>query len=284
MAVLECPGRSLSKAAETARYLAAHRTFATKNEGTMIRKTIAAACVMFATLGAVSADAQPTLKVGTEASGLPFSFIDPKTNLPDGFMVDVIKAVGKEAGFEVTVEPMEFSALISSLTSGKVDLTSAAMYITPKRQKVIDFSDPIFGYGEGMIVLKDDKKDYTSFNELPGETVGAQLGTLYVSPLQEANIFKEVKVYDTVQNMMQDVNAGRIKAGFADAPMMSYFLANGQFSNVTLVKTYKPVIPGEIGIGIPKGKPELVKSVNDGLAKLKASGKLDELIAKWNLK
>ncbi|MER9366970.1 ABC transporter substrate-binding protein [Mesorhizobium sp. M0518] len=250
----------------------------------MIRTTIAAAFMLFTALGAGSAQAQSTLKVGTEANGLPFSFVDPKTNQPDGFMVDVIKAVGKEAGFAVTVEPMEFSALISSLTSGKIDLTSAAMYITPKRQKVIDFSDPIFGYGEGMIVRKDDNKDYTSFNELPGETVGAQLGTLYVAPLQQANIFSEVKVYDTVQNMMQDVNAGRIKAGFADYPIMSYFLAKGQFPNVKLVKTYKPVVPGEIGIGIPKDKPELLKSIDDALVKLKANGKLDELTAKWNLK
>jgi ABC-type amino acid transport substrate-binding protein len=44
------------------------------------------------------------------------------------------------------------------------------------------------------------------------------------------------------------------------------------------------VVPGEIGIGIPKDKPELVKGINDALAKLKANGKLDELIAKWKLK
>lgn len=250
----------------------------------MIRKTITAAIVALAFLGASGASAQSVLKVGTEANGLPFSFVDPKTNQPDGFMVDVIKAVAEEAGFEITVEPMEFSALISSLTAGKVDLTSAAMYITPKRKEVIDFSNPIFGYGEGMIVHKDDAKEYKSFKELPGETVGAQLGTLYVAPLQEANIFSEVKVYDTVQAMMQDVNAGRIKAGFADYPIMSYFLASGQFPNVKLVKTYEPVVPGEIGIGIPKGKQELLTKINDALEKLKSSGKLDELVAKWNLK
>lgn len=250
----------------------------------MMRKIIATAIILFAAIGASGARAQTTLKVGTEANGLPFSFVDPKTNKPNGFMVDVIDAVAKEAGFNVTVEPMEFSALISSLTSGKVDLTSASMYITPKRQQVINFSDPIFGYGEGMIVQKDDNKDYKSFKELPGETVGAQLGTLYVAPLQQASIFKEVKVYDTVQAMMQDVNAGRIKAGFADYPIMSYFLASGQFPNVKLVKTYEPVVPGEIGIGIPKKKPELVKSINDALAKLKANGKLNELVAKWKLK
>lgn len=250
----------------------------------MTRKTLAIALAILTSLGATAVFAQPTLKVGTEANGLPFSFVDPKTNQPDGFMVDVIKEVGKEAGFDVVVEPMEFSALISSLTSGKVDITSAAMYITEKRKKVIDFSDPIFGYGEGMVVHNDDNKAYKSFKEIPGETVGAQLGTLYVAPLQEANIFSEVKVYDTVQAMMQDVNAGRIKAGFADSPIMSFYLASGQFPNAKLVNSYEPVVPGQIGIGIPKGKDDLRKSINDALAKLKANGKLDELVAKWKLK
>ena len=51
-----------------------------------------------------------------------------------------------------------FSALIPSLTSNKIDIISAAMLITPARQEVIDFSDPVFPYPEGMIVKPDDKK------------------------------------------------------------------------------------------------------------------------------
>lgn len=248
----------------------------------MIRRTFLAAATLLALAG--GAQAQEALKVGTEANGLPFSFVDPRSGKPDGFMVDVINAVAKEAGLEITVEPMEFSALISSLVAGKVDLTSAAMYVTEERKKVIDFSEPVFGYGEGMVVKSDDATPYVAFTEIPGETVGAQLGTLYVAPLQKAGIFGEVKVYDTVQNMMQDVAQGRIKAGFADAPIISYFLAQGQFPNLKLVPTYKPVVPGEIGIGVPKDHPERVAAVNAALEKVKASGELDALIQKWNLR
>lgn len=250
----------------------------------MIHKIVAATIFLLCAAGVIGAQAQTTLKVGTEANGLPFSYIDPKTNQPDGFMIDVIKAVGKEAGFAVEIEPMEFSALIASLTSGKVDITSASMFINPKRQEIIDFSTPIFGYGEGMVVSKDDNTEYTSFKELPGETIGAQLGTTYVARLQDLNLFKEVKVYDTIQNMLQDVNAGRIKAGFADYPIFAYYLANGKFPNAKLVKTYEPVLTGEIAIGIQKGHPELVKKINAALDKLKENGDMEILLQKWNLK
>ncbi len=48
------------------------------------------------------------------------------------------------------------------------------------------FSAPVYSYGEGLIVPKADTKDYTSFADLKGETVGAQVGTAFVEPLKKS--------------------------------------------------------------------------------------------------
>jgi polar amino acid transport system substrate-binding protein len=96
------------------------------------------------------ASAQAVLKVGSTPTGSPFTFLDTKTNTIDGVMADIVKAVGKEAGFEVQIEAMQFSTLISSLTTKRIDLISAAMFITPVRLEVVDFSQPIYSYGEGV--------------------------------------------------------------------------------------------------------------------------------------
>src|SRR5436305_7432440 len=96
-----------------------------------------------ALLGAlVPAQAQQVLKVGSTPPGIPFTFLDTKTNTIQGIMVDRVTAVGKDQGFAVQVEPMQFSTLIAALTSNKIDIISAAMYITAPRQEVIDFSSP----------------------------------------------------------------------------------------------------------------------------------------------
>jgi polar amino acid transport system substrate-binding protein len=223
-----------------------------------------------------------TLRIGTEAQGIPFAFLNDQNEI-DGFMVELIRAIGQKAGFEVQMEPMEFSALIASLTSGKIDLISAAMYNTPKRAEVIDFSDPVYSFGEGMIVPKDDTKDYKSFKEMEGQTVGAQLGTVYIAALEEAGIFEEVKVYDTIPAIMNDVNAGRIKAGFADYPVMSYYLGLGQFPDVRLVKSYEAALPGKIGIATKQGDTERMTKINAAIKEMKDSGELDKLIEKWSL-
>jgi len=232
---------------------------------------------------ALPAQAQTLLKVGSTPTGMPFTFLDAKTNTIEGVMVDIIKAVGAAADFKVEIEGMQFSTLIASLTSSKIDLISAAMYITTPRKEVIDFSDPIYTYGEGLLVPKSDTKDYKELADLKGFTVGAQIGTAYVEPLQKTGFFPEVKLYKTTPDLLADVNAGRIQAAFADAPIMAYTLQQGQFPNVRLVKSYQSVVTGSIGIGVRKSDAELLKKVNAGLAKVKADGTLAKILAKWGL-
>lgn len=228
-----------------------------------------------------SVKAQQTLKVGSTPTGVPFTFLDTQTNTIKGVMVDLIETIGKDAGFGVEIEPMQFSTLIPSLTSGKIDIIAAAMFATAQRKEVIDFSDTVYSYGEGLIVPKSDTKNYVSFDDMKGYTVGAQVGTAFVEPLKK--VFPEVKIYDTIPDIMSDVNAGRIQAGFADMPILAYNLQQGRFPQTRLVKSYKATIPGSVAIGVRKADGALLAKINTSLAKLKADGGLSKILAKWGL-
>lgn len=120
--------------------------------------TLLAGGAAAATISPVAA--QSVLKVGSTPTGMPFTFLDTKTNTIEGVMVDLVKAIAAASDLKVEVEGMQFSTLVASLTASKIDLISAAMYITPARKEVIDFSDPIYTYGEGLLVPAADKKDY----------------------------------------------------------------------------------------------------------------------------
>src|SRR5262249_52930726 len=146
-----------------------------------------------------------------------------------------------------------------------------------------DFSEAVYSYGEGLVVPKTDTKDYKVFEDLKGETVGAQVGTVYVEPLKKTGLFADVKVYDTIPDIMRDVNTGRLKAGFADYPILAYNMKLGNFPDARLVASYKSTILGSIGIGVRKSDAELLKKVNASLAKLKANGTVDRILAKWGL-
>nr|WP_198157594.1 ABC transporter substrate-binding protein [Methylobacterium nodulans] len=249
-----------------------------------MKRLIQAACATLALGLAGPAVAQTTLKVGSTPTGIPFTFLDTKTNTIQGVMVDVITAVGREAGFAVQVEPLQFSTLIAALTAKKIDIISAAMFITPPRKEVIDFSEPVYTYGEGMIVPKSDTREYVTFADLKGETVGVQVGTAFVEPLKKSGLFAEVKIYDTIPDILRDVNAGRLKAGFADGPILAYNLKQGLFPNVRLVESYKPTVVGSVGIGLRKEDSELRAKIDAALSRIKQSGELARILEKWGLK
>jgi polar amino acid transport system substrate-binding protein len=249
----------------------------------MFRRGVLACAVALFSCVSGAALAQQTVKVGSTPTGVPFTFLDTATNKVQGVMVDIATAIGKDSGFEVQVEPMQFSALIGSLTSNRIDLIAAAMYITEARKQVIDFSGPIYTYGDGLFVPKSDTKEYKELADLKGVAVGAQVGTAYVEPLQKSGLFSEVKLYDNIPDIMRDVNAGRIKAGFADLPIVAYNLQQGRFPEVRLVRGYKPMVVGSVGIGVRKSDTELLKKVNASLDKLKANGTVKQILTKWGL-
>src|ERR1700704_3020702 len=250
----------------------------------LFKRFVQAAIAALALAAAVPGSAQQVLKVGSTPSGVPFTFLDTKINSIQGVMVDLITEVGKDAGFQVQIEPMQFSTLIPSLTSNKIDIISAAMFATAARKEVIDFSDAVYTYGEGLLVPKADKKDYATPADLKGEVVGAQVGTAFVDALKKTGLFSEVKVYDTIPDIMRDVNAGRLKAGFADLPILAYNLKQGAFGEVRLVESYKPATVGTVSIGIRKTDGELLGKINASLAKLKATETPDKILDRWGLK
>jgi polar amino acid transport system substrate-binding protein len=250
----------------------------------LVQVAVAAVTAAVLAFAAMPASAQQVLKVGSTPTGIPFTFLDTKTNSIQGIMVDLITEVGKDAGFQVEIEPMQFSTLIASLTSNKIDIIAAAMFITASRKEVIDFSDPFYTYGEGLLVPKTDTKDYTKQEDLKGEVVGAQVGTAFVDALKKSGLFGEVKAYDTIPDILRDVNFGRLKAGFGDYPILAYNLKQGGFADVRLVESYKPSVVGSVGIGVRKGDSELLAKINASLAKLKANGTVDKILDKWGLK
>jgi polar amino acid transport system substrate-binding protein len=248
--------------------------------GSLTLAVVLSATVLSASL-ASPAPAQTIYNIGSTTTGEPLTFLDVKTNSIQGIMVDVIKAIAKDAGFAVDVHAIPFGALISSLTSNKIDLIATAMSITPARKEIIDFSDPVYAYSESLVVR--DLKKYKTLDDLKGEVVGAQIDSGYTDALQKSGLFKEVREY-AITDMLRDVNAGSLKAGFGDYPIVAYHLAQGTYPEVHLVRSYKPKFVRSIGIGVRKTDKELLAKINKSLAKLKADGTTDRILADWKIK
>lgn len=240
-------------------------------------------CLMAAACGLPAASAQQSaITIGVTTTGIPFTFVDTKTQKPTGAMVDLAAALAEDNGLTPHFELTAFSALIPALTTKKIDLISAGMLMTPARKEVVDFSDPVFSYGETLFVAEADKKNYT-IEDLKNQAVGAQVGTSFADALKKTGLFSEIKLYDSIADIMRDVKLGRIKAGFGDTPIVAYQLSQNPGLGLRMVEGYKPLVPGEVALAVRKDDPATLQKINKSIVKLKESGKLNEIFSKYGL-
>jgi polar amino acid transport system substrate-binding protein len=250
----------------------------------MLKQTLKALFTAIACAATLAAHAElPVLKVGATPTAVPFNFLDPKTNTLKGVMIDVAEAVGNEVGFKADVVAVPFASLVPALQTNKISLISSAFARTPARAEVVDFSDVVVEYGESLIVPSKDMTPYQRFADLKGKVVGVQIGTAYVEPLKAVSGLKELKMYETMADMMRDISLGRLDAAFGDGPVLAYQLQASGSKEVRIVTTYRSVVPTRIALAVRKGDADSLRKINAAIVTLKANGALDGILKKWGV-
>lgn len=224
-----------------------------------------------------------TLKVASTPTGPPYTFLNSETNKIEGIMVDIATELGKRMGMNIEIEGMQWSALIPSLQGGMVDLIAAGMYITDERKEVINFTEPVFGFGEGLIVTEDDMETKT-LEDLKDKIVGVQIGTTYKDMLEELNIAKELKVYNSIGDMLLELDNKRLDAVVADAPVLIYLKEQNPNFKIRVVDEYEPSLVGNVGIGVAKENEELLNEINKVIEEIKEDGTLQSIYDKWQVR
>lgn len=243
-----------------------------------------AACAALALPMLLNAAQADTLRVGATPTAVPFNFLDTKTNSLQGVMIDITQALGKQLGFTPELRSIPFGGLVPSLQTDKIDMISSAFAINEQRAQVVDFSDELFAYTEEVIANTKDSTAYTSSADFEGKTVGVQTGTVMVEPMKAQAGIKQLKMYDSMADMIRDVALGRIDVAVGDGPVMLYTVKQSGSDKLRVADGYQKKIRIAIGVAVRKGNSELLARINEGVAKIKADGTLDAILAKWDVK
>lgn len=220
------------------------------------------------------------LKIITNPSQAPHSFKDPQSNELVGIMVDVAKAVGQYLDVELDMMTVPFDGLVPALSAGRGDFLSAPLFITEKRAEVIDFTSPLYGWGEGILVQEGSNNKYEEFSDLSGKKVGVLEGSVQYDMLRELK-GTSIATYPDYPSLLMDLRAGRVDATLVDPPSVMYAIQKDSVEGLTLVKGYTPVNHWNIGGAVEKGNAELHKAIEDIIADMKAKGELQEILDKW---
>lgn len=164
------------------------------------------------------------LVVGCDPTIEGVCYLDPVSGEVTGFIPEVINGFAEEIGCEVKWEVLEWSAMLTAVNSGKVDMIAANMNMTLERASQIVFSDPYFvDHGKGC-VLKDS--EFASIEDLEGKAIkfGVTEGSAYEELIP--TLFPESETVTLAAGTWQDaLSSGLIDVAFDDGVVFAGPLA-----------------------------------------------------------
>lgn len=219
-----------------------------------------------------SAD-KPKLVVGTDAGFRPFEYIE--NNEIVGFDVDLMREAAHDMGRDLVMEQITFDGLLAALQAGRIDAVAAGMTMTEDRAKSVNFSDPYYEASQ-MIIIRRENTTINSRSDLVGKKIGVQLGTTGDYMVDEVEGAEKVQ-FPVVAAVLQEVSSGRIDAAILDnAPAENYL------RNKPELKMLPERLSSEnYAIAVRKDNPELLKNINQTIARLQSDGTYDEMMQKY---
>lgn len=221
--------------------------------------------------------AAKVLRVGTNPDFAPFEFQEKDKKEFSGFDMDLIRALGKQAGYEVQISSLAFDGLLPALMSGNIDVAISGMTITPARAEKILFSEPYYKSGLSIIVKSDNTK-INNVKDLEGKKIAVQIGTSSAMAAKKiAN--STVREFNTVSEVFLELRNGGVDAAINDLPVNQYYIKQAPNSGLKLVGGI--LAAEDYGIAFAKNNTEAQKKINTALNELKKNGEYDKIYEKW---
>lgn len=222
------------------------------------------------------------LTVGVITSA-PFTSLDPISNEWTGMEAEWAKAIAERECLTVEASEVPGQEAIQKLQDGSIDLLSAGVFITPERGEVIGQTDPLY-YQYSTIVSSDGVR---AIEDLRGGTVGVVAGSLYVDPLRQALGGDGVKEFPTTQEILSDLENGRIDAGVMASGEATYQIDEGGLEDLEAVRLEESADAGPLGrvygVNMPYQKENKAfgAALNDDIESLREDGTAKEILANW---
>ena len=222
----------------------------------------------------------------TELATPPWEMLDPATQQPAGFDIDIAAALSEQLGVINEHKNLTFDGLIPALQAGQCDAVISCMYDKPARREIVDFVNYAVT-GTSPILRADSTLQVTSLDDFSGKKVSVGVGSTGEQLLMEASERLkaagrppiEVVVLQTSNEAFQQLMAGLVDAYMGATDQAAYF--NNQNPNSVKLGG-EPLNKFEVGIATLKANTELHDALAEALKNIKENGTYDEILAKWS--
>lgn len=214
--------------------------------------------------------------VGVKYDQPGFGQINPTTNKPEGFDVEVAKLIAQgifggtkeDAASKITYVEAKSKDREPFIQQDKVDYIVATYTINDARKQVIDFGGPYY-MAHGDVLVKSDNNTVKTLADLNGKKVCVVQGSTYPATLT-AKVPQATQLalsdYSSCENAVKD---GRVDAMATDGPILIGLVSksNGSEKVLNLNYTDEPY-----GVGLKKADTAFRNAINDRLQTIYDNG------------
>jgi len=205
----------------------------------------------------------------------------------EGMDMDVMSMIARDLGVKLQIVDAGWDTAVAGITTGKWDIVPT-ICITPKRQEVVDFTDPYLQLDGAIIVAADNSKHIQSVADADKPDVvfadvaggwGEEFARK-AAPHATHKLFSQV----TDADMVQEVLSGHADAAVMNTPITTGIIRKTFGDRIRFIPGWDQPLgiqPCPVAYAIPKGDEALRSFLNMELEKFKADGTMGKLLDRW---
>ena len=213
------------------------------------------------------------LTMGTNAAFPPYEFYEGEEIV--GIDAEIAGLLAEKLGLKLEIMDMDFSAIVTSVQTGGVDIGLAGMTVTEERLENVNFTNS-YATGVQVIIVKEDS-EIASADDLEGKLIGVQEGTTGYTFCSEDFGEENVLAYTNGATAVQNLINGSVDCVVIDQqPAISFVEAN---EGLKILET--EYVIEDYAAAVAKENTALLEALNTALDELIEDGSIQAVLDKY---
>jgi polar amino acid transport system substrate-binding protein len=224
------------------------------------------------------------LRFVTEADYPPFNYYDEDGALT-GFNIDLARALCAELEVTCEINAVDWGSLVKTVQAEEAEAIIASLAITPKTIDQVDFTDGYYATPAKFVTQTASPLNDITPEGLAAIKVGVVKDTAHERYLRDFFKESEIVPFETDDDLRGALKSGQVQAMFGDAISLMFWINGQDAAGCCQFRGrgfLEPRYFGEgVGIAVAKGNIRLKEVLNYALARVRASGRFEELLLRY---
>ena len=210
----------------------------------------------------------------------PYTFVNQNGN-PDGFTVDLIRAIAQEMGFDLNIHVNIWDRARDALIHGEIQVLPMMAY-SKDRDRIFDFSVPHTIAYDAFFTRKSGS-EISSFDDLRGKKIIVMTHDQAHDYLLSSGLVepRQLILVDSLPEALKQLSSGKGDAALMPKLVGLVLAKELKLNNLALSPIVVEDYNRPFSFAVAEGNKAVLEKLSQGLSILKASGQYDNLYKKW---